>query len=150
MNVRSDAWTLAHDTTLVENVLFHIRQGKTQLEAFRVTAIELGRTAPACGFRWNAVLRYEHLEDIKQARQERIVEEDYLRSRRQSTVKGIDFSSLYPRTVELSSAEPIWVRYHDEGLVTKVEILAGSPTPEQVLGGGYAILGSSSLNINLA
>ena len=149
VKTRSDAWTHEHDSILVANILSYVRQGKTQLEAFHATAIDIGRTSKACGFRWNATLRYENIDGLKLARQGRTEEEGYVRSKRQRP-STIDFSSSYPRAVELFCSEPIWVRYHNEGLVTKVEVLTKSPTPEQVMSGGYAILGDSSLTIDLS
>lgn len=68
---RSDAWTPEDDTRLAEIVLHHIRIGSTQLRAFEESANELGRTAAACGYRWNGVVRKNHRDDIEQAKQER-------------------------------------------------------------------------------
>lgn len=59
---RSDAWTPEDDVTLAELVLRHIREGSTQLIAFEEAANLLGRTAAACGYRWNGVVR-RHYED---------------------------------------------------------------------------------------
>ncbi len=60
---RSDAWTPEDDVTLAELVLRHIREGSTQLVAFEEAANLLGRTAAACGYRWNGVVR-RHYEDL--------------------------------------------------------------------------------------
>ncbi len=54
---RQDAWTEEEDKILAETVLRYIRDGKTQLEAFKMVAEHLSRTSAACGFRWNATLR---------------------------------------------------------------------------------------------
>jgi prespore-specific regulator len=70
-STRSDAWTPSDDERLAEIVLRHIRTGSTQLKAFEEAASELGRTAAACGYRWNGVLRKERREDIEQAKKER-------------------------------------------------------------------------------
>ncbi|MCF8563871.1 RsfA family transcriptional regulator [Alicyclobacillus tolerans] len=68
---RSDAWTPDDDVRLAEIVLQHIRTGSTQLRAFEEAANELGRTAAACGYRWNGVVRKNHREDIERAKRER-------------------------------------------------------------------------------
>lgn len=68
---RSDAWTREDDDKLADVVLSHIRTGSTQLKAFEEAATILGRTAAACGYRWNGVLRKDRRADIEQAKQER-------------------------------------------------------------------------------
>lgn len=68
---RQDAWTKDEDAILAEIVLSHIRQGKTQLEAFQQAAKKLLRTPAACGFRWNATIRQKHLEQIEEAKNSR-------------------------------------------------------------------------------
>lgn len=72
MNVtRQDAWTDDEDIILAETVLRYIREGKTQLEAFKDVAEQLSRTSAACGFRWNATIRKKHQQAIDQAKKER-------------------------------------------------------------------------------
>ncbi|SET30122.1 transcription factor, RsfA family [Oceanobacillus limi] len=68
---RQDAWTEDEDIILAETVLRYIREGKTQLEAFKEVAKRLSRTSAACGFRWNATIRKEYSEAIQQAKEER-------------------------------------------------------------------------------
>ena len=68
---RQDAWTEDEDVILAETVLLHIREGKTQLEAFKEVAKQLSRTSAACGFRWNATIRKEYQEHIQRAKEER-------------------------------------------------------------------------------
>lgn len=68
---RQDAWTNDEDIILAETVLSHIRDGKTQLEAFKEVAKQLSRTSAACGFRWNATIRKEYQDAIQIAKQER-------------------------------------------------------------------------------
>jgi prespore-specific regulator len=68
---RSDAWTQEDDDKLSAIVLNHIRSGSTQLRAFEEAANELGRTAAACGYRWNGVLRKDLRAEIEAAKQER-------------------------------------------------------------------------------
>jgi RsfA family transcription factor len=68
---RSDAWTPEDDARLAELVLDHIRTGSTQLRAFEEAGSELGRTAAACGYRWNGVVRKHYKEQIEAAKRER-------------------------------------------------------------------------------
>lgn len=68
---RSDAWTPDDDERLAALVLYHIKTGSTQLRAFEEAANHLGRTAAACGYRWNGVVRKNFRAEIEQAKQER-------------------------------------------------------------------------------
>lgn len=68
---RQDAWTKDEDTLLAETVLRFIREGRTQLEAFKEVANKLSRTAAACGFRWNATIRKQYHEAIQLAKESR-------------------------------------------------------------------------------
>ncbi|WP_217585694.1 RsfA family transcriptional regulator [Lentibacillus saliphilus] len=68
---RQDAWSRDEDMILAETVLRYIREGKTQLEAFKEVAKQLSRTSAACGFRWNATIRKHYEEAIQQAKQDR-------------------------------------------------------------------------------
>mgnify|MGYP001176800591 FL=1 len=65
---RQDSWTSDEDQLLTETVLQYIRDGKTQLEAFKVVGEKLSRTAAACGFRWNKTLRHQYAESIELAK----------------------------------------------------------------------------------
>ncbi|MDX8044918.1 RsfA family transcriptional regulator [Gracilibacillus sp. S3-1-1] len=68
---RQDAWTNDEDLLLAETVLRFIREGKTQLEAFKEVGKQLSRTSAACGFRWNATLRKQYDDAIQLAKQNR-------------------------------------------------------------------------------
>ncbi|GIO26053.1 RsfA family transcriptional regulator [Ornithinibacillus bavariensis] len=68
---RQDAWTEDEDVILAETVLRYIREGKTQLEAFKEVANQLSRTSAACGFRWNATIRKHYQQEIMRAKEER-------------------------------------------------------------------------------
>ena len=70
---RQDAWTDDEDLLLAEVVLRHIREGGTQLSAFKVGR-HLSRTPAACGFRWNSYVRKQYKERIEEAKQLRKVE----------------------------------------------------------------------------
>lgn len=84
VKIRQDAWMSENDETLAEMVLRHVREGSTQLNAFEEAGDELNRTAAACGFRWNAVVRHQYETELKQAKKERkeklrILGKDYRR-----------------------------------------------------------------------
>ncbi|MCM3739145.1 RsfA family transcriptional regulator [Oceanobacillus luteolus] len=68
---RQDAWTKEEDDLLAETVLQYIRNGNTQLEAFKEVAAKLARTPAACGFRWNATIRKQYESAISYAKEER-------------------------------------------------------------------------------
>lgn len=68
---RQDAWTKDEDVLLAETVLHYIREGKTQLEAFKKVGKKVARTPAACGFRWNATIRKQYEQAIQLAKNER-------------------------------------------------------------------------------
>lgn len=65
---RKDKWLGEDDEILSSIVLKHIQSGSTQLKAFEEVAEVLGRTAAACGFRWNSEVRKLYEEEILQAK----------------------------------------------------------------------------------
>jgi prespore-specific regulator len=71
MKIRQDAWTEEDDLLLAETVLRHVREGSTQLNAFEEVGDRLNRTSAACGFRWNAVVRYNYEKDLQVAKRHR-------------------------------------------------------------------------------
>lgn len=71
VKVRQDAWLEENDELLAETVLRHVREGSTQLNAFEEAGDALNRTAAACGFRWNAVVRREYEKELSEAKKER-------------------------------------------------------------------------------
>ncbi|MCP8968005.1 RsfA family transcriptional regulator [Ectobacillus ponti] len=71
MKVRQDAWTDEDDLLLAETVLRHVREGSTQLNAFEEVGDKLNRTSAACGFRWNAVVRYNYDKALQLAKKHR-------------------------------------------------------------------------------
>ncbi|WP_404452494.1 RsfA family transcriptional regulator [Virgibacillus necropolis] len=68
---RQDAWSSDEDVILADTVLRYIREGKTQLEAFKDVANQLSRTSAACGFRWNATIRKNYQDVVNVAKEER-------------------------------------------------------------------------------
>lgn len=71
VKIRQDAWLDENDELLAETVLRHVREGSTQLNAFEEAGDALNRTAAACGFRWNAVVRREYEKDLREAKKDR-------------------------------------------------------------------------------
>lgn len=69
--LRQDAWTEEDDRVLADIILRHIRDGSTQLAAFEECAEKLGRTAAACGYRWNACVRKIYKAGIEIAKAQR-------------------------------------------------------------------------------
>ncbi|WP_047154465.1 RsfA family transcriptional regulator [Aneurinibacillus tyrosinisolvens] len=68
---RQDAWTPDDDLLLAEVSLRYIRDGGTQLAAFEEVGMRLGRTAAACGFRWNSAIRKNYESAIQLAKTQR-------------------------------------------------------------------------------
>lgn len=71
VKVRQDAWVEENDRLLAETVLRHVREGSTQLNAFEEAGDAMNRTAAACGFRWNAVVRKDYEKELSEAKKER-------------------------------------------------------------------------------
>lgn len=69
--VRQDAWSEEDDLILAEVTLRHIREGSTQLAAFEEVGERIGRTAAACGFRWNSFVRKKYEAAIQIAKTQR-------------------------------------------------------------------------------
>ena len=69
--VRQDAWSEEDDLILAEETLRHIREGSTQLAAFEEVGERIGRTAAACGFRWNSFVRKKYEAAIQIAKAQR-------------------------------------------------------------------------------
>lgn len=69
--VRQDAWSEEDDLILAEVTLRHIREGGTQLAAFEEVGERIGRTAAACGFRWNSFVRKKYESAIQIAKAQR-------------------------------------------------------------------------------
>lgn len=69
--IRQDAWSDDDDLMLAEVTLRHIREGSTQLNAFEEVGERIGRTAAACGFRWNSFVRKKYEAAIQIAKSQR-------------------------------------------------------------------------------
>lgn len=71
VKIRQDAWHKENDELLAEAVIKHVKEGSTQLNAFEEAGDALNRTAAACGFRWNAVVRRLYEKELAEAKKER-------------------------------------------------------------------------------
>lgn len=83
---RQDAWSTDDDLILAEVTLRHIREGGTQLGAFEEVGERIGRTAAACGFRWNSCVRKKYeaaIQIAKSQRQKRNQQKKQMASNRQ-------------------------------------------------------------------
>ncbi|CAG7605766.1 Prespore-specific transcriptional regulator RsfA [Paenibacillus solanacearum] len=69
--IRQDAWSEEDDLILADVTLRHIREGSTQLSAFEEVGEKIGRTAAACGFRWNSFVRKKYEASIQIAKAQR-------------------------------------------------------------------------------
>ena len=104
--VRQDAWVKENDEILAEAVLRHVKEGSTQLNAFEEASDLLNRTAAACGFRWNAVVRRIYEEELNQAKKERKERMRVLNAatkRRSNSVYLVPSSENQPTSIPLSA-----------------------------------------------
>lgn len=67
---RIDAWTEQDDKILVQTILDYVRNGKTQLQAFKDAGERLDRSGRACGYQWNYNLRKKYVEELRIARRQ--------------------------------------------------------------------------------
>lgn len=125
VKVRQDAWTEDNDLLLAETVLRHVREGSTQLSAFEEVGDILNRTAAACGFRWNAVVRRDYEDDLEDAKRERkqamrMLGNDLKRRRQQlyTPPQGNDEQNKVPIPLSALSLDTViayLVRLHHNG-----------------------------------
>lgn len=112
--VRQDAWSAEDDLILAEVTLRHIREGSTQLTAFEEVGERIGRTAAACGFRWNSCVRkkYEAAIGIAKAQRQK---RNYMKKQSSSFTGSGAIASL--TSVELDDSI-----YRSEGGITEETI----------------------------
>lgn len=101
---RQDAWTEDDDLLLAETTLRHVREGSTQLAAFEEVGEKLGRTAAACGFRWNSTIRkkYEAALQIAKAQRHKKKQEERKKKRLQNKKEAGDRNELTRAEEEIS------------------------------------------------
>ncbi|GKS12499.1 RsfA family transcriptional regulator [Paenibacillus chitinolyticus] len=86
--IRQDAWSDEDDLMLAEVTLRHIREGSTQLAAFEEVGERIGRTAAACGFRWNSFVRKKYEAAISIAKSQRQKRAQLKKHAAVSTISG--------------------------------------------------------------
>lgn len=100
---RQDAWTDDDDLVLAEVTLRHIREGGTQLAAFEEVGQRLGRTAAACGFRWNSTVRKRYEAAIAIAKSQR---QQMKKSGRLSVITEFADDEVLPKSPKQSAPVP--------------------------------------------
>lgn len=108
-------WTEEEDQYLREKVLQSISNGGSQLDAFDEVGKKIGRTAGACGFRWNAVLRQQDPESYSDAKKQRV----YTQLQRKRRPKFESLSRIGELLVEV---EQQWMRKKNQIEQLKKEI----------------------------
>lgn len=103
---RQDAWTDDEDVLLADVVLRHIRDGGTQLSAFKEVGRSLSRTPAACGFRWNSYVRKQYKDQIEKAKE--IRKADHRESKEQKK------KELSPLAVTFEDVISFLERYREE------------------------------------
>lgn len=111
--IRQDAWSEEDDLILAEVTLRHIREGSTQLSAFEEVGEKIGRTAAACGFRWNSFVRKKYEAAIQIAKAQR-------QKRNQTRKNAATFASVSNGGLNVAFSMDSTVR--NEGIVEEISI----------------------------
>lgn len=118
---RQDAWTPDDDLLLAEVTLRHIREGGTQLGAFEEVGEKLGRTAAACGFRWNSFVRKKYEAAIQIAKAQRKQRKQSQRLKPSAAVPvatGLEESAMSSssasQVVSSTPSTPVYASLEDE------------------------------------
>ncbi|MFS0751947.1 RsfA family transcriptional regulator [Oceanobacillus sp. 1P07AA] len=109
---RQDAWTEDEDKILADTVLRFIREGQTQLEAFKEVASTLSRTSAACGFRWNATIRKQYHHAIQNAKEQR--KNGFKKQTIFATTSPADFSQSHTIDTAIKILERMRTEYPQE------------------------------------
>lgn len=132
---RQDAWSSDEDVILADTVLRYIREGKTQLEAFKDVANQLSRTSAACGFRWNATIRKNYQDVVNIAKEERknqthtssrVLKEDPLENNQETIETAIllleNMKSTYSKenSIQLMEKENTVKKLEEENIQLKI------------------------------
>ena len=112
MKMRQDAWSEENDLLLAETVLRHVREGSTQLKAFEEVGDTLNRTAAACGFRWNAVIRKQYDKALGLARKQRKQHFRHLQKNKRSQEIHIILEDNHSdqNTIEISNSPVLTIK----------------------------------------
>jgi len=115
---RQDAWTEDDDLVLAEVTLRHIREGGTQLAAFEEVGQRLGRTAAACGFRWNSCVRKRYDAAISIAKSQR---QQLKKMGRISAPAAVAEEEAASATAKLQTPSPVEPARYDEDEEQQIE-----------------------------
>lgn len=99
--IRQDAWSEEDDLILAEVTLRHIREGSTQLSAFEEVGERIGRTAAACGFRWNSYVRKKYDAAIQIAKSQRQKRNQQKKQSGYAVTASVDTAEAMPRGDQL-------------------------------------------------
>jgi prespore-specific regulator len=102
---RSDVWTDAQDQLLVATILRHVREGSTQVAAFKEVGNAIQRTAEACGFRWNTVLRKQNTKAFEKAKKQRLIMRNGLDDGNGEMIDVFIAPAIHESDVEASQTE---------------------------------------------
>lgn len=128
--VRQDAWVRENDELLAEAVIRHVKEGSTQLNAFEEASDLLNRTAAACGFRWNAVVRRIYEEELTQAKKER---KERMRLLNAATKRRTNSLYLLPSTEEEPTSIPLSALSLDIVIAYLVRLQHSNPAEQDIL-----------------
>ncbi|WP_282941510.1 RsfA family transcriptional regulator [Paenibacillus sp. RC67] len=112
--IRQDAWSDEDDLILAEVTLRHIREGSTQLTAFEEVGEKIGRTAAACGFRWNSFVRKKYEAAIQIAKSQR--------QKRNQQKKHSSFAAVSNNTAVLDHTHMEHVKSNDTFVEESISI----------------------------
>lgn len=111
MQLRRDQWNTESDKLVGDTVIRYIKNGGSQMDAFKEAANKLDRTAAAVGFRFNSKIRQtieDKLKDAKTARlklkrNENVKSETNNIVKKQIVVNDLDIPVASPREVTIES-----------------------------------------------
>jgi prespore-specific regulator len=132
---RQDAWSEDDDLLLAEVTLRHIRDGGTQLSAFEEVGYRLSRTAAACGFRWNSLVRKKYESSIQIAKAQR----QQRKSQGKSRFIPDNEPSFLPthNRMQEYGAKTTANQYQDKEFTEYSHELNGAPTTSSIQGPKY-------------
>jgi prespore-specific regulator len=89
---REKQWNEQQDGILAQTILTHLENRRTQLEGFQAAAQLLGRTAAACGFRWNKEVRKDYADQLAQIKENKSIVKNVKRTRSVDVVAKVSSS----------------------------------------------------------
>lgn len=98
-------WTPSEDETLVEIIRRHVEAGSSLTAAFAAAAEQLpGRSAAACGFRWNTELKSQYTLPVQPRRGRRQRQATAAESRPSAGAEGAALAKGAAKTAQLPAA----------------------------------------------